>query len=71
MGTNDGELLLLSLQKGGDPNTPSISDTHSMRTDGRSVTYPIHTAVGSLSYECTKALVVITHAHPHPQHTHT
>ncbi|KAL6071212.1 hypothetical protein QOT17_006452 [Balamuthia mandrillaris] len=57
LSNEDGALLDAALRHGGDPNTKSVSNTHSMRTDGSSVTYPIHTAASTLSYDCIKALL--------------
>jgi ankyrin repeat protein len=51
------ELVRLFLRHGGDANSPSTYSRHSMRTDGRSEWYMIHTAVERNNVEMVKALV--------------
>jgi ankyrin repeat protein len=51
------ELVRLFLKHGGNANSPSTSSQHSMRTDGHSEWYMLHTAVERNNIEMVKALI--------------
>mmetsp|Transcript_63038 Transcript_63038/g.117950 ORF Transcript_63038/g.117950 Transcript_63038/m.117950 type:complete len:364 (+) Transcript_63038:59-1150(+) len=53
----DPDFLELFLAAGADPNTRSIHDVHSMRTDGRSDVPILHTAVDGGNLHAVKALL--------------
>lgn len=53
----DVKLLELFLAGGADPNTKSVRDRHSMRTDGRSEHYVLHKAVKAGDLEIARALL--------------
>lgn len=53
----DVELLELFLRFGGDPNTKSEQNVHSMRTDGRAIQYVLHKAVRNGNLEISRALL--------------
>ena len=53
----DTHFLELFLNAGADPNTRSIHDVHSMRTDGRSDVPTLHTAVDGGNLLAVKALL--------------
>jgi len=59
MASNSGdvELVRLCLKHGGDPNVPSTRSRHSMRTDGSSKWFMLHTAVESQDKELVKVLL--------------
>eukprot|EP00164_Ancoracysta_twista_P000037 GFYU01000050.1.p1 GENE.GFYU01000050.1~~GFYU01000050.1.p1 ORF type:complete len:457 (-),score=140.86 GFYU01000050.1:76-1368(-) len=51
LATMDKRVISAFLSKGADANKKDSRSTHSMRTDGYSVTYPLHTAVGMFNPE--------------------
>ena len=53
----DSHFLELFLNAGADPNTRSIHDVHSMRTDGRSDVPTLHTAVDGGNLQAVRALL--------------
>ena len=54
---DDADLLKLFLKYNGDPNKEKRSESHTMRTDGRYISYPIHRAVDSSKPKCLLALL--------------
>lgn len=55
--TGNDEIIVAFLNHGADPNTVCISETHSMRTDGRTKWTPLHTAVSKNALTVIHSLI--------------